>query len=141
MANHIPYGYRIENGTAVIDESQAEQIKALFQGYLSGLALMASVKAAGLNVYHCGAKHMMQNRHYLGDDFYPQIIETDIFQKAEEEMKRRAKALGRVREQKTPEERKPEMRFTLKKTKKKYADPFKQAAYLYSQIEGSGVNG
>jgi len=24
MANHIPYGYRIENGVAVIDEGQAE---------------------------------------------------------------------------------------------------------------------
>ena len=27
MANHIPYGYRIENGVAVIDEGQAEQVR------------------------------------------------------------------------------------------------------------------
>ena len=35
MANHIPYGYKIENGVAVIDEGQAEQVRTLFSGYLS----------------------------------------------------------------------------------------------------------
>lgn len=49
MANHIPYGYRIENGVAVIDESQAEQVRTLFSGYLSGLALVpAAQKPQGL---------------------------------------------------------------------------------------------
>ena len=48
MANHIPYGYRIENGVAVIDEGQAEQVRTLFSGYLSGLALVPAAEAAGL---------------------------------------------------------------------------------------------
>ncbi len=138
MANHIPYGYRIENGMAIIDKVQAQQVKELFRGYLSGMALMASAKAAGLNIYHCGAKRMLQNRYYLGDDFYPQIIEEETFQKVAAELNRRATAMGRIREQTTPKERKPETHFTLKMTKKKYADPFKQAAYLYSRIEGEG---
>ena len=33
MANHIPYGYRIENGVAVIDEGQAEQVRTLFSTF------------------------------------------------------------------------------------------------------------
>ena len=51
MANHIPYGYRIENGVAVIDEGQAEQVRTLFSGYLSGLALVPAAEAAGLTIF------------------------------------------------------------------------------------------
>ena len=59
MANHIPYGYRIENGVAVIDEGQAEQVRTLFSGYLSGLALVPAAEAAGLTLFHSGAKRMI----------------------------------------------------------------------------------
>lgn len=45
MANHIPYGYRIENGVAVIDERQAERVCTLFSGYLSGLGLVPAANA------------------------------------------------------------------------------------------------
>ena len=81
MANHIPYGYRIENGVAVIDEGQAEQVRTLFSGYLSGLALVLAAEAAGLTLFHGGAKRMLQNEHYLGDDFYPAIIDSETFSK------------------------------------------------------------
>ena len=43
---HVPYGYRIENGVAVIDEVRGEQIKALFQGYLEGLGLQMLARCA-----------------------------------------------------------------------------------------------
>ena len=62
MANHIPYGYRIENGVAVIDEGQAEQVRTLFSGYLSGLALVPAAEAAGLTLFHSGAKRILQSR-------------------------------------------------------------------------------
>lgn len=66
---HTPYGYRIENGKAVVDEDQAAQIRKIYEGYLGGLALMEAAKAAGLKLYHGSAKRMMQNRHYIGDDY------------------------------------------------------------------------
>ncbi len=141
MANHIPYGYRIENGTAVIDEVQSGQVRTVFQEYLSGRGLMDAAKAAGLTMFHSGVKRMLRNRYYLGDAFYPQLIDEETFQRAEEELIKRAEALGRIREQKEPEEVKQETCFTLKKTKKRYADPFKQAAYIYSLIEGGEGNG
>ena len=36
---HTPFGYRIENGTAVIDESAATKLRQLYENYLSGMSL------------------------------------------------------------------------------------------------------
>lgn len=36
---HTPYGYRIENGKAVIDEAAATQVRELYKNYLCGLSL------------------------------------------------------------------------------------------------------
>ena len=73
---HTPYGYRIVDGKAVIDEAAATQIRELYKNYLSGLSLTNAAKEAGLDLLHSGAKRMMRNKHYLGDDFYPAIILT-----------------------------------------------------------------
>ena len=71
---HTPFGYRIENGKAVIDEAAAAQVRDLYKNYLSGLSLTNAAKEAGLNLFHSGAKRMMLNRHYLGDDTRPSLI-------------------------------------------------------------------
>ena len=49
---HIPYGYRIENGRAVIDEEQAATVREFFQNYISGMALMPDRKSTRLNSSH-----------------------------------------------------------------------------------------
>ena len=36
---HIPYGYKIVNGKAEVDEEQAEGVRKLFDGYIAGLGL------------------------------------------------------------------------------------------------------
>ena len=61
---HTPYGYRIENGKAVIDDAAAAQVQELYQNYLSGLSLANAAKKADLDLLHSGAKRMMRNRHY-----------------------------------------------------------------------------
>lgn len=132
---HTPYGYRIENGKAVVNEEQAAQIRTLYEGYLGGLALMEAAKAAGLKLYHGSAKRMMQNRHYLGDAYYPAIISEDIFDAALAEHQKRAKALGRFFEPKEAEAAPPVMQFTIGGVTQKYEDPFKQAEYAYGLIE------
>ena len=38
---------------------------------------------------------MLQNKHYLGDDFYPQIIDNEIFNAAKMELSERSSRLGR----------------------------------------------
>ena len=82
---HTPFGYRIENGIAVVDKENAQKIRKLYASYLSGLSLAGAAKEAGIEMYHCSAKRILRNRHYLGDDFYPAIIDADTFRKAEEE--------------------------------------------------------
>lgn len=89
---HTPYGYRIEDGRAVIDEEQAERVRKLYRGYLSGLALMPAAKQAGIETWHGSAKRLLQNRHYLGDAYYPAIIDRETFDKAEQELKKRQKS-------------------------------------------------
>lgn len=36
---HTPYGYKIVNGLAVIDEVEGAAVKKLYKGYLGGLGL------------------------------------------------------------------------------------------------------
>lgn len=132
---HTPYGYRIENGKAVVDEDQAAQIRTMYDGYLRGLGLMDAAKGAGMKMYHGSVKRMLQNHHYLGDAYYPAIIDKGTFNAALGEQQKRAKALGRVFEPREIEELQPTARFSIDRIQKRYEDPFKQAEYAYGLIE------
>ena len=132
---HTPFGYRIKNGKAVIDEPAAEKIRQLYQNYLSGMSMVAAAKAAGIDTYHGTVKRMMENRHYMGDDFYPAIIDVNTFTEAMLERQRRAKKLGRTDRIKPPVKKTAPTTFKLGKIKEFYDDPAKQAEYLYSLIE------
>ena len=71
---HMPYGYQIENGSVIVNEDQAARIRKIYKGYLGGLSLRGAAREAGLTLSHASVKRMMQNPHYLGDEFYPMII-------------------------------------------------------------------
>lgn len=131
----IPYGYKIEKGKAVIDEAQAEQIRTVYMGYLSGLAYIAAAEAAGLTLLHAGVKSMLQNKRYLGDAYYPAIIDQETYDRAESERIKRQTRLGRVFADKPVEECRPATKFIMPKSGKIFIDPFKQAEYIYSLIE------
>ena len=135
MTAHIPYGYRIEDGKAVVDEVQAEQVRTFFKEYISGKALKAAAEKVGLKIFHGSAGRMLRNTHYLGDDYYPAIIDKELFDKAEEERLSRANQLGRVRELKVKETPAVPLHFTMGKQIQEFDNPFKQAEYAYSLIE------
>jgi len=132
---HIPYGYRIENGIAVVDEDEAAAVRTFFACYISGMALMKAAEEAGLKLYHGSAGRMLRNVKYLGDDYYPAIIDRATFDKAEEVRISRAKALGRVREAESKPQTKIPTKFRMPAVKQVYDNPFEQAAYVYSLIE------
>lgn len=132
---HTPFGYRIENGKAVIDEAAAAQIRDLYKNYLSGLSLTNAAKKAGLTLLHSGAKRMMQNRHYLGDDFYPAIIDQASFDAVSAELNKRSTQLGRNDRYIAPTAKKPPTAFRLGDITENYENPIRQAEYLYSLIE------
>lgn len=135
---HTPFGYRIENGKAVIDEAAASQVRGLYKNYLSGLSLTNAAKEVGLDLLHAGAKRMMQNRHYLGDDFYPAIIDSASFDAVSAELTKRSTKLGRNGRYIAPIIKMPPATFRLGNITENYENPVRQAEYLYSLI-GSEV--
>lgn len=132
---HTPYGYRIVDGKAVIDEEQAANVQAIFMDYLSGTALTVAAAKVGLKMYHGSVGRLLRNRHYLGDEFYPAIIDQDTFDAVEEKRMEKARGLGRVRELEEPPKPECPTLFHMPKVTQKYDDPFKQAEYAYSLIE------
>lgn len=132
---HTPYGYRIEEGKAIVDGEKASNVRNFFNAYISGLALTVAAEKAGLKMCHGSAGKMLRNKRYLGDDYYPAIVDQEIFNKAEKVRVEKARALGRVREVVEKPKSEYSMKFTISKVEKKYTDPFKQAEYAYSMIE------
>lgn len=135
MGAHFPYGYLIEDGKAVIDELKAEQVRNLFKEYISGKGLKEAAEAVGLNLHHGSVGRMLSNTRYLGDDYYPAIIDQELFDKAREERTFRAGQLGRVREHKVKERPAVPLRFTTRPQKRVFYNPYEQAEYAYSLIE------
>ena len=135
---HTPYGYRIENGAAVINEAEAECVRRIFDNYISGMSLREAAKAAGHPLVHSTVKRMLTKKYYCGDDFYPAIIDISTFHTANSELKRRAdnkNQTGKTRRI-IP---KPETEFTFSPPLTQYDDPYRQAEYLYGLIESKVV--
>lgn len=133
---HTPFGYKIENGVAVVCEEQAAQLRKMYEGYLSGLSFAEAARAAGVTKTHSSLKRILQNQHLLGDDFYPAIIDRVTFDAFEAERSRREITLGRDgKERKDMRPVPAPTTFRMGKATQVYADPFRQAEYLYSLIE------
>ncbi len=132
---HIPYGYKIKNGKAVVDEEKAAVVKKLFENYAEGFSLKSAAVNSGLNICHGSAGRMLRNTHYLGDDYYPAIIEKELFDKAEKMRISRAAALGRIRKLKPIQKPNAETKFKLNSVPTRFIDSFEQAEFIYSQIE------
>lgn len=134
---HTPYGYDIVGGKAVVIEEQADVIRKICNNYLSGMSMTAAAKEAGVIMTHSRVKHLLQNKRYLGDDFYPPILTEELAQAFEEERLKRDAAYKGVRYRRTVDIQIPD-RFRMARLTTKYKDPIKQAEFAYSLIE-SGV--
>lgn len=95
MLRQIPIGYRIEYGRAVIDEKEAEVIRSVFRYYLEGMTLTGISEKTGIGNFHGGIIAILTKRRYLGDGFYPAIINAETFGRAAAERERRMKKLNR----------------------------------------------
>ncbi len=131
---HTPYGYRIENAAAAIDEPIAEKIRQLFEEYLESGSMRAAAMKVGIDKTHSVIGRLLRNKVYLGTDYYPQIVDEEIFEKVQELRGSNARSQNRIREYEAP----PELElkdYKLGKVEEKYTDPYKQAVYAYSKIE------
>lgn len=132
---HTFLGYRIIDGKAVINEHDAMKVRLIFKGYLSGLSYIDAAKAVGLQMCSSSVKLLMRNEHYLGDDYYPRIIDRNTFDAAETERQRRSAALNKKEGARGEPKFNAPKKFTLAKGLQKLSDPFEQASYVYSLID------
>lgn len=130
---HIPYGYRIIDGKAVIVPDDAGNIQSFFQNYLSG----QSIESAGCDIPlgRTALGKILKNPVYLGDAYYPQIIDKETFDAVQVERQRRYEAQGSPSKAAPINTVQVQTRFRMKKIKEKYEDPVKQAEYVYRQIK------
>ena len=72
MMSHIPFGYTIQNGMAVINEEEAVKFEKLFETYFSRLSLSGAAQKAGINA----TIHFLQvlaDKRYVRDKFIRQL--------------------------------------------------------------------
>lgn len=133
---HLPYGYRIENGIAVVCDEEAAKLRKIYEGYLAGLSLVEAAARTGMKRTHTSVKQMLHNPRYLGDDFYPAIIDRETFEAFAAERDRREKALGRDNRESKPVTASPAPTvFRMRKKDQTLSNPYRQAEYIYSLIE------
>lgn len=86
---NIPFGYCMVNGEYALNASEAEAVQTIFAEYISGKSL--KVIASEMQIpYNMGKalwnKNMvcrvLENRKYIGENGYPQIITAEDFEKA-----------------------------------------------------------
>lgn len=133
--NTTPYGYRLENGKAVIQEDEANRLREMSRLYLSGHSFVEAANRVGLTMYHGTVRNLLKNKKYLGTDFYPAILDQETFEAVETERKRREEQLGRNRKKRRVSTAKAITTFTVPKVEIRYSDPVQQAEYAYSLIE------
>ncbi|MBL5980924.1 recombinase [Petrotoga sp. 8T1HF07.NaAc.6.1] len=133
---YVPYGYTVKDGVITVDEKAAGQVKEFFEKYISGLSLTVAGEQAGIEKTHSSMGLILKNINYLGNDVYPEIIDKETFDKAEEVRNKRAKDLGRIAELAAFSAPPPIERFKMIKSEGKLPDdPVARAEYLYSLIE------
>lgn len=139
---HTPYGYKIEAGKAVLDKDRSHAFRMMLVYYLEGMGLKTAADKAGIDVTHCQAKKMLLNNKYLGTEYYPTLMTKEEQDRVRMELKRRAEALGRIREPKEEADaRLIPISFSMKGVEAEFTDPYEQAEYLYSLIEEAGTDG
>lgn len=126
------YGYRIENGEAVIDEQEAAVVIQIFNGYISGMSLQNAARNAGKEMVHSTVKRIIRNKCYSGDNFFPAIISRQTFAKANAELIRRSEKHGGKKRLKPPSVFKE---FMMSEPAIHFEDPVQQAEYMYSLME------
>lgn len=106
MQRHMPIGYKMVDGKIQIEESKAAVVRKVFADYLSGVSTYALAKnliAMGfLNANnkaswnHGSIGKILENSKYVGDGFYPQIIESHIFEQVQNRRGELREKLGRT---------------------------------------------
>lgn len=108
----VPFGYQIDNKKVIINETEAEAVRYIFEQYNAGTtckAIAAALNAQGL-APRLSAKFkptsftvILKNRKYIGEysangcdypDIYPQIVDTALFESVQRKIDANKRAPG-----------------------------------------------
>jgi len=128
------FGYELKNGELVVNDKEAEMIRKIFENYTSGCSMRKSGLLEEKTFTHSSVKNIIRQKKYAGNDGYPVIVDAELFEKANSMLKFNIENDWKYGIKK---ERKNIIHkiFYLKEATTVYADPFKNAEYLYSLIE------
>ena len=89
---YIPYGYTVQNGTTVVEHSEAEVIRRIFESYINGNSLkdiadeLTQLKVPYTEKTSVWDKariaRIIENAKYIGDQEYAPIIDEEIYESA-----------------------------------------------------------
>ena len=89
---YIPYGYTMQNGTTVVEHSEAEVIRRIFESYINGNSLKdIADELTRLKVPYtektsvwdkARISRILENAKYTGDEEFETIIDEDIYEEA-----------------------------------------------------------
>lgn len=89
---NIPFGYRVTDGRIAIDKQEAEIVKYIFCEYLNGNSCKAIAKgltkrgipySVSTDTWNGSMlKRILDNRRYVGNDGYPELVAEDEFDRA-----------------------------------------------------------
>lgn len=89
---YIPYGYTIRNGRTIIDQTEAEVIRGIFNDYIAGASLKEIAESLTSKQIPYTEKtadwgkariaRIIENAKYIGDSEYDPIVEEDTYQNA-----------------------------------------------------------
>ena len=125
----MTYGYEMRNGIVLINQSEAAVIRQIYKNYISGMSFSMSAKKAGLNIAHSSVKRLLLKKCYLGDDFYPAIIDKETYLKAYDRI-----MANRFTGHKRRKDAVIHTVFEMGIPTHSFENPFEQAEYIYSLI-------
>ena len=102
----IPFGYCMKNGEITTEPKEVYAVAEIFREYLNGSSLLQIAQLMeSENIRYTEdsdhwnknmVKRIIENEKHLGTDKYPQIIDEDIFNQANEKRIRKANTLNLV---------------------------------------------
>ncbi len=104
----IPFGYCMKNGEIIKELTESRAVVRIFEEYLNGSSLLQIARLMKSEKIRYTAdsdhwnknmvKRIIENEKYLGTDKYPQIIDKDIFNRANEKRIRKATSVNVIPE-------------------------------------------
>lgn len=115
MQWHTPIGYKVINGKIEIYEEHSRIVEQIFKDYDGGASAIQiandlkerEIKNANDRVAwtHASIGRILENHNYLGTEDYPQLIDTELFERVQKRREKVRKEIGRGKHRPSKKER------------------------------------